>query len=181
MLVRMEDALSGDAFDRVLRCVNAIRGTEYIDPVGSVLDGQTVQIPSDTMGNRRGRGDPQLLLGNLVVPEECFEGATTPRAGSTTGCPVMSIARLEAVNKVLAEARARARAYRSGDSVLVLPELGVPRAWFREVASYVTRYGDFGLIAGLEYLHDAASRTVLNQVYAVIPGPYGSTATLAVD
>ena len=91
--------------------------------------------------------------------------------------PILTTRRLRGVNEVLARATERAREYREGESLLILPELSLPRAWFREVATYVTQHGGFGLVVGLEYLHDRTSPTVVNQAYAVIPGPYRSTAT----
>ncbi len=91
--------------------------------------------------------------------------------------PILTARRLRGVREVLARAAERARAHRGGESLLVLPELSLPRAWFREVATYVTRHGGFGLIVGLEYLHDRTSPTVVNQAYAVIPGPFRSAAT----
>ena len=62
-------------------------------------------------------------------------------------------------------------------AVLVLPELSLPRRWFRTVSNHVVRLGRFGLVAGLEYLHDPKHHQVSNQVFAVLPGPFSSAAT----
>lgn len=51
------------------------------------------------------------------------------------------------------------------------------RSWFRTVGNYVVRVADFGLVTGLEYLHDPVDPVVFNQAYAVLPGPYSSVAT----
>ena len=60
--------------------------------------------------------------------------------------------------------------------MLVLPELSLPRRWFRNVSNHVVRLGRFGLVAGLEYLHDPRHPHVSNQVFAVLPGPFSSAA-----
>ena len=176
-LYRMERRLDETVFERLLSWVNAIRGTEYRNPVGSVLDDQTVRIPPTPRLEEHTGGDPQLILGNLVCNDDYYDGAATRRNGSLAGMPILTARRLRGVTEVLARATERARAHRAGESLLVLPELSLPRAWFREVATYVTRHGRFGLIVGLEYLHDRTAPTVVNQAYAVIPGPFRSAAT----
>jgi hypothetical protein len=45
------------------------------------------------------------------------------------------------------------------------------------VSNHVVRLGRFGLVAGLEYLHDPKHPHVSNQVLAVLPGPFSSAAT----
>ena len=62
-------------------------------------------------------------------------------------------------------------------TLLVLPELSVPRRWFRAVASHIVRHGGFGAVMGLEYLHDLSGPFVLNQAFAVLPGAFGAVAT----
>ena len=173
----MERRLDDDVFERLLSWVNAIRGTQYRDPVGSVLDDRTVKIPPTSRPEGGATGDPQLILGNLVCSSDYYDGAANRRNGSLTGRPVLNARRLRGVAETLARATERAREHQDGESLVILPELALPRAWFREVATYVTRHGGFGLIVGLEYLHDRSSPIVLNQAYAVIPGPFRSAAT----
>ena len=175
VLDRIEEGVQGDVFSVVLRLVNAVRGTEYREPVGSVEDLYTVSIPPSAMSTQTW-GDPQIILGNLVSPEEYYSGAASRRQGSALGNPIVTRDRLRRVGRVLAEATRKARAYADGPSLLVLPELSVPRRWLREIATYVSGHGGFGLIAGLEYLHDVTERYVRNQAYAIIPGPYRSAA-----
>jgi hypothetical protein len=178
------DGFGPDVFHELLDVVNAVRGTAYQDPVGQVLSANTVAIP----GNIGDRGveigddvNPRLILGNLVVPETAFRSAATRKPHSPFWRPSLTAERLKGLAHVLAHA---ARASREPStlgktpaSLLVLPELSIPRAWFRTVANHVARSGDFGLVAGLEYLHDASRPLVRNQVYAVLPGPYSSVAT----
>ena len=82
VLYRMERRLDGEVFERLLSWVNAIRGTQYRDPVGSVLDDQTVRIPPTPPLEGSTGGDPQLILGNLVCSKDYYDGAASRRNGS---------------------------------------------------------------------------------------------------
>ena len=170
VLYRVEiDGFTAATFDDLLELVNAVRGTRYSDPIGVVIDDCLVQVVAY---DRDYSVDPRITLGNLVVDERCFMGAARPRLGSSTGHPVLTLERLRGVDTVL-----RAAAHGADrDSLLVLPELSIPRRWFRDIATYVTRRQSYGLVAGLEYLHDWRKRLVYNQAYAVLPGPYQSVA-----
>ena len=181
LLYRVEsDGFASGTFEELLNIVNSVRGTSYLDPIGTVLDKATVEIPA---GNPEpdDPADPRISLGNLVVPDQAFTSAATRVPGSPFGRPSLTPARLkglvDVLNRATVTARASSATGRTPAAVLVLPELSVPRSWFRAVANHVVRVGAFGLIAGLEYLHDTRRRWVLNQVYAVLPGPYSSVAT----
>ena len=170
-------------FDDLLAVVNAVRGTEYWHPLGRVIGQDTVEIPGAGSFHREATGDrdPRIILGNLVVDKSHFIGAATRVPGSRTGRPVLSAARLRRLSTVLSEAT-RVSRLRQPDKTLPpcllgLPELSIPRDWFRAVADYVIRVGKFGLVAGLEYLHDLSRPVVLNQAYAVLPGPFSAAAT----
>lgn len=165
-----------DVFSALLETVNAIRGTFYRDPIGDVVDPATVVIPrtcSGPEGERPGEPNPRLILGNLVSRDEHWYGAVKRR-------PVLDRSRLQGLARVLAKAELASRQSDSGDgippSLLVLPELGIPRDWFRAVAKYVVEHNSHGLIAGLEYEHTAKG-IVENQVHTVLPGPYRVAAT----
>ena len=175
LLYRSESGFRPEAFDELLAIVNAVRGTEYRDPVGSVLDEHTVEIPPGNSMFEGTEGNPQVILGNLVASGDCYEAAAKPVRGSSTGRPILSVERLANLNDILSSAGDRARRYPGGESLLVLPELSLPRAWFRTVAGHVASSGAFGLVVGLEYLHGRGG--VFNQVYAVLPGPFRSAAT----
>ena len=164
-----------DAFDELLRIVNAIRGTEYQDPVGSVTkgDGLEVRIPpvADLLGENL---EPRVILGDLALKEVYWKGAATWTSDSETGAPVLSRERLDGLVEVLARASKIAKRKdeqgRRRANLLVLPELAVPRDWFRSLARHVVETGEFGLITGLEYLHDKNNRHVRNEVAAISPG-----------
>ncbi len=182
------DGFERTVFEDLIDVVNAIRGTEYADPVGSVIDARTVAIPPlpFVAGPRSKRVlDPRLILGNLVTHEDPdWVGAATRVVGSTEGRPVRSRRRLRGLAMVLRKADAASRRPSRGGgtpppTLLVLPELSIPRSWFRTVARYVVQLNRHGLVAGLEYEHLPHAPIVENQAHAVLPGPYGSAASWA--
>lgn len=174
-----ENGFEGDIFERLLAIVNAVRGTEYSDPIGHVVDPSTVSIERQDAGTpfraEPLRIDPRIILGNLVVDDASWTGAATRAPGESFGKPVLTKKRLEGLSEVLEKATRVARG--KAPVVLVLPELSVPRNWFRTVANHVVKSSRLGLVLGLEYLHDNHSPHVFNQVYAVLPGPLMSVAT----
>jgi hypothetical protein len=167
-------------FDEVVELVNGIRGSEYTDPAGRVLGPATVEIPAGgTVGDAlAAASDPLLILGNLRIDEAYFEGATTKVPGSAVGRPRLTIARLRDLAEIIEDAETKStRNRQGGPALLVLPELALPRQWFRAIAQHVVRFGEFGLVAGLEYLHHESASQVKNQAYAVFPGPFFSALT----
>lgn len=177
-LYRVEElGFTDRSFVELLSVVNAIRGTAYADPVGSVVDQTTVSIESlgsGTPGDTEAQGEPRIILGNLVVPDSAWMAAATRAEASAYGRPELTKRRLQGLSEVLAKASSLSR--RKGAEVLVLPELSLPRSWFRVVASHVAHTGGFGLVAGLEYIHHSTQHYVANQVFAVLPGPCRSVA-----
>ena len=165
-----------DVFEKLLELVNAIRGTQYADPVGIVIDERNVRIPHEPRVGQRTVRDPRLILGNLVSPRGSFEGSAGRVNGSMFGKPVLTIERLRGLAHILDATSKLARRDPDRRNLLVLPELSLPRAWFRSVANYIARWGSFGLIAGLEYLHHLTSPWVFNQAWITIPGPWQSAA-----
>jgi hypothetical protein len=165
-------------FDDLLHIVNAIRGTQYRNPIARMCDESTIEIGLDGLGKVVPIGDPRLILGNLVATPLDFLGASTPLAGSNVGNPNLTWTRLRGLAILLARAELVAKNRRRlpfRESLLVLPELSVPRHWFRELASH-TSASRIGLVVGLEYLHDISQPVVLNQVFAALPGGLGSVA-----
>lgn len=181
-LYRVEkDGFASDVFERLLAIVNAVRGTEYRDPVGRVLNPSTVSIesswveePSSTSASASPL-DPRIILGNLVVANDAWEAAARRISQPPYNAPRLTLDRLQGVARVLEKATRVARG--RAPAVLVLPELSLPRRWFRSVSNHVVRLRKFGLVTGLEYLHDPKHLRVSNQVFAVLPGPFSSAAT----
>ncbi len=179
-LYRVEkDGFASDVFERLLDIVNSVRGTEYRDPVGQVLNPSTVSIESfwegDPPPDSVSPPNPRIILGNLSVSNDAWAAAANRTAQAPYNAPVLTLARLQGVATILEKSMRVARGRVS--AVLVLPELSLPRRWFRTVSNHVVRLGRFGLVAGLEYLHDPKHPHVRNQVFAVLPGPFSSAAT----
>ena len=186
-LYRVElDGFESTTFDRLLQIVNSIRGTEYYDPVGTVIDASTVEIGlqdhAPRLWSRNSMSDPTLVLGNLVCSSDYWKKSATRLPGSATGPAVHSLKRLQALATIVEQAHEavrgnRARGSRINPGLLLLPELSLPRKWFRTLANHLVNVSQLGLVAGLEYLHDPKEPFVLNQVFAVLPGPFGAVAT----
>ena len=181
-LYRVEtEGFASDVFQRLLAIVNAVRGTEYRDAVGQVLDGSTVSISSfwaaEPPAGSPSPLDPRIILGNLAITNAAWTAAATRVPQAPYNAPMLTLDRLQGVARVIEKATRVARGRVS--AVLVLPELSLPRRWFRTVSNHVVRLGRFGLVAGLEYLHDPRHPQVINQVFAVLPGPFSSAATWA--
>lgn len=171
-----DDGFGASVFVQLLDAVNAVRGTAHQDAVGRVVDPRTVMIPSDppvVLNEQLAPIDPKLILGNLVATNAYWFGAVKKK-------PVHSKRRLQGLAHVLAKADIASRQSKLDGtdpaSLLVLPELSLPRAWFRAVASYVVKLNQHGLVVGLEYEHHP-NAIVENQVHAVLPGLFRSTAT----
>jgi hypothetical protein len=172
------DGFARNVFERLLAVVNAVRGTDYRDPVGSVVNSSTVSMTSFNpikSTDEPSSTDPRIILGNLVVKEEYWHAAATRTHGSRFGDPELGLTRLKSLARILDKSTRVSR--ENPSTVLVLPELSVPRSWFRAVSNHVVRFSRFGLVVGLEYMHDISHHYVMNQVYAVLPGPFSSVAT----
>jgi hypothetical protein len=170
-----------DSFSSLLDTVNALRGTHYEDPIGRYRDPRTVSFLGYQGDPENPR--PRLILGNLVLPDKYWAGASKRVAGSTQGRPVLSWPRLRDLARLLGRAsRVAARHGPDGRppaALLVLPELAIPRAWLRTLITYVTRSAHIGVVTGVEYLHHTKDPCVWNQVYCVLPGRHSAVAVWA--
>ena len=178
-LYRVEkDGFAPDVFERLLAIVNAVRGTEYRNAVGRVIDPSTVSIESfwaeEPPPGSSAPLDPRIILGNLKISKLAWTAAATRTAHVPYNVPVLTLARLRGVANIIEKATRVSRSRVS--AVLVLPELSLPRRWFRTVSNHVVRLGRFSLVTGLEYNHDPKHPHVSNQVFAVLPGPFSSVA-----
>lgn len=173
-----EDGFDNFVFDDLIQIVNAVRGTGYNDAVGRVIDRSTISIKQPSI-DKSDSGippplEPRIILGNLVVDDAAWEAAATRKQGHPFGVPLLTKKRLQGLAEVLEKAGLDSRSKVFG--VLVLPELSLPRSWFRTVANHVVKAGRYGLVAGLEYIHYETYPHVANQVFAVLPGPFMSVA-----
>ena len=169
-----------DIFDVLLEIVNAVRGSKYRDSIGEVVAERLVHLnlsedPTEESATR-------LILGNLCVRQRWLEQATRRTPSAPAGQPARTFSRLSGLATVLSKAGLAARVRgktgrRPPPSLLVLPELSLPRAWVRAVARHLVRTEALSLIAGLEYFHEKARPFVHNQAMAIFVGPYKSVAT----
>ena len=151
----IEDGL----FSGLLALVNSIRGTQYSEPIADPVDGHTVRLrgvitsPEDEI-------DPQLILGNLVVKEDWLHR-------TMDGNAALVVERIEGLNDLIGAARRHAKKS-NGNSLLILPELALPRQWMRYLANHVATLDEFGIIVGLEYKIDR--KIVYNEAWSILPG-----------
>jgi hypothetical protein len=169
-----------DIFDVLLEIVKAVRGNKYRDPIGGVVAERIVHL--NLAENPGEEPATRLILGNLCVHEKWLEQATRRTPSAPTGQPARTFSRLRGLATVLAKAGLAARVRgkhlrKPPPSLLVLPELSLPRAWVRAVARHLVRIGTLSLIAGLEYFHEKGRQVVHNQALAIFVGPYNSVAT----
>jgi hypothetical protein len=169
------------SFWDVLRVVNAIRGTEYSSPIAYSLNRHTVRIGNENATANAASptaNAPRVILGNLTMDPSWWDGSATRIPGQPDGNPVRTLQRLLSLKDLIAKvAEMHDKGGRGHPTLLVLPELSVPRAWLRELATYIAGSLRIALIVGVEYLHDAHRPWVINQVVGVFPGPFGSIAT----
>jgi predicted amidohydrolase len=149
----------------LVKTINAVRGTRY--PASSVrrLDKSTISVARPT---NAWPSPPRLsiVLGNLTGDESWAWAAAT-------GAPVLSPARLTSLAKVVNRAIRVGRHNVSKQTVLVLPELSVPRAWIRLVAEHLVAE-NVSLVSGVEY-HRHAGR-VSNEAVGVFTSGFNMGA-----
>jgi hypothetical protein len=141
------------------RCVNALRGTQY--------EAENLRVTASRkafvmlrVGTARTPTRTRVVLANLSVSKKCFIGAAS-------GVPVLTWARLRRLDRALRDGRRRAKVVPTDvSSVLVLPELSVPRKWERALANWGAR-SRLCIIAGLEYKD--ANPGLLNQALGIFP------------
>jgi hypothetical protein len=168
------DGVRAGLFDQIVSVVNAIRGTSYSDPAANRIDEQTVYIGNLGGLAEEGR-DPHVILGNVVLEDSYWKAAASQSERARQAG--LTLERLYALSRILDRARSEAFVVRNRPSILVLPELALPRAWFRSVATHVVAKARHALVTGLEYLHLPEPGGVLNQVAAVFPTAMSAALT----
>jgi predicted amidohydrolase len=143
-------------------CVNALRGTRY-----HRVNEQAIRISNASSVVSLGLGDQQpsanvrLILSSLPVDDTAFEAAAR-------GTPQLTFERLRRLDHGLREARIAVREAkkRGVRSLLVMPELSLPRLWFLAMMEFASRE-DIAVVSGLEY--ERIGQTVANQAAGVFP------------
>lgn len=143
-------------------CVDALRGTRYrhrATPIAyEAMGGRpTLRVVADTSAPSRVR----VILSNLPTGYAAFEAAAK-------GHPRLSLARLKTLDHALRDAQRAAYAAKKEElpSILVLPELSVPRRWTRALAEHAVRE-NLSIVAGIEY--DLTVHGVVNQAMGIFP------------
>jgi predicted amidohydrolase len=158
---------------QLLEVVNAVRGTAYTTASMTHQEGMViVETPSrftrvDASGPR-----PRVILGNLCTEEGWWKASLS--------APDVSQERQDRLTRVVNQALdAEYRGRNSGrPTLLVLPELSLPRLWVRELARHLGQISQSGpalsLVAGLEYA--VIGKAVYNEVIAFLPRGFAAAA-----
>lgn len=126
---------------RLLETTNSVRGTNYSLTIIRQPDQFTLDI-TDGMPAATGVSKFHLLLGNLPVSEKWLVEAALGR-------PVETRERLQLLAKIINRA-VSLKALHGGHTLLLLPELSVPRRWFRRLSEWLTA-NQISWVGGLEY------------------------------
>nr|WP_254626648.1 reverse transcriptase domain-containing protein [Myxococcus sp. CA039A] len=152
----------------LIHVINAVRGTRYFAPVMQETDnGRVVAIANMSPFSPPRRS--QLVLGNLCTDEQWGKNSLS--------VPTLSIERQRRLSRVLNQAiDAAGRAKQRGVStLLVLPELALPRQWQREVFHHIGKSEpSLSVVTGIEY--DVVDGLVFNEAVAFLPRPFMSAA-----
>jgi hypothetical protein len=141
----------------LLEVVNAVRGTRYMS-VPMTEDGNRVRVASD--GSFSEAGDES-------TDEDWWKSSLTS--------PVLTVERQKRLARILNHAIYAARYARGRPTLLVLPELSLPRRWVRQVCMFLNHTTPtLSMVAGLEY--DIVKASVFNEAFAYLPRPFHSAS-----
>lgn len=146
---------AGKPVSTLMDTVNAIRGTRYSADIVRRIDDVTLDISTEALGVAVQKR-LQLVLGNLQYATSGPWSAATGQP-DTTRERLTSLARI--VNRAI-EQRSRTRL----PTLLLLPELSVPRKWIRPLAGRLVEEG-IDIVTGLEYRVTATG--VINEAVGV--------------
>ncbi|MDP2305531.1 MAG: hypothetical protein Q8P18_05850 [Pseudomonadota bacterium] len=154
--------------DALLGLVNAVRGTRYRSiPMTHAENRILVSPPRGTSDSSGEVGGTKIVLGNLCTDESWWAPSLTN--------PVLTFERQRRLARVINEAIYAAKRAHGRPTLLVLPELSLPRRWLRQVCAHLSRSEPaLSLVAGLEY--DVIGNSVYNEAIAFVPRPFFSAA-----
>ncbi len=139
---------------------NAVRGTRYSNSVIRQPDPDSLDVTTGALYLRGRLEDLQLVLGNLSTDLAWFEAAAK-------GTPTVTRGRMAGIGRIVNEA-IRARHKSKRPTLLVLPELSLPKRLLRAMAHRLLGE-EVNLVAGLEY--SAGPSGVINEAVGVFaPG-----------
>jgi predicted amidohydrolase len=172
----LKDRRPGE-FLQVQSLVNSLRGTRYYKPVGGLKGKDEVVL--DLFSRRIPISESRLILGNLFTPLDSWKRSFQPQPDSSVIRPDTSLQRYEGISTILLKALDASRAGPSPrpPSLLVLPELSVPRRWIRLVAKHIAKMESYSVVMGVEYFVERKKRQVRNQAMGIFIGDFGVAAT----
>jgi hypothetical protein len=133
-------ARSGRSVASLIATTNSVRGTNYRTDLVLQFDENTIDI---SPGGRSAFVSPvAIVLGNLPARESWLVPAAN-------GSPIETPERLNNLARIVNRAVNR-RAYSGEEIVVLLPELSLPRRWFRRLAELAI-HREINIVAGLEY------------------------------
>jgi hypothetical protein len=143
-------------------CVDALRGTRYCRRLAPAIAVETT--PETTVLRVEAEREPvsvRVILANLPVGLQAFKAAAA-------GSPSLTLKRLRTLDRALRDAQRAAHdaKRRHTPSILVFPELAVPRRWLRALADHAVRE-NLSLLAGAEY--ESTTTGLVNQAMGVFP------------
>lgn len=139
---------------------NAVRGNRYDALTVRQPDANTIDITTLDWWLRGAPDDVQIVLGNVRTKVEWWIAAAK-------GTPILTRDRMAALGRIVNDA-IRIRHRKKQPTILVLPELSLPRHLLRALAHRLIQE-DVSLVAGLEY--GSTSSGVVNEAVGVFaPG-----------
>jgi hypothetical protein len=132
----------------LVKTINAVRGTRYRADIAARVDNSTIVVSRRRTAKWPTQHRLVIVLGNLTGDEAWAWAAAK-------GAPVTSPERLTSLAKVVNRAIRISRRHRVR-TILVLPELSVPRAWLRLVAEHLVSE-NVSLVSGVEYHRQAGA------------------------
>lgn len=165
-----EQSLAIDTYTTIRETVNACRGTSYRADVGGIVRDATAGGPDVFLDvEAKEASHTRVILGGVDLPDSYF-------FANLGGAPELTLRRLSDLSTVLKDAERVALLPPRRPTIVVLPELSIPRSWLRALATYVGWGRHYSLICGVEYLHQGV--TVLhNEAVGLFLGKFHSVAT----
>ena len=170
---------SASTFEKVRVFVNSVRGTHYRGPGPKIeKDAQLVRIvvpqgePVDTNGKP---SVVQAIVSNFCLDNTEWDAMVCRGADSPGREELPTYSRFQNTARMFGLIEDEARES-DAPSLVLFPELAIPRMWIREIAWYCIRR-KYALVSGLEYEHVGPGE-VRNPVVVVIPGEAIGEATV---
>lgn len=143
---------------------NAVRGTRYADATVRTLTQHDIDIRSLEWFVEPHPRNVRVVLGNLVTADEWW-------AAAARGTPTVPKRRMMAVGRIVNEA-IRLKTRTKNETLLVLPELSLPRALVRALVRRLLGE-NISLVAGIEYRREGTDQVVNEALGAFAAGYRG--------